>query len=159
MESSCKESKEKNKDNKDVKFIHIFKNLKSNYILQKLFVNIPLKKRLIIVKINKKIQNRLNLSSKDYKAYSEEIEIEIIPTKDKYCQFIKINENDKLFYHIYFNDNKEEIKNKYEINKEDKVTKIKIIIDYQVKSFKELLYWYNCIESINFKRFYRNNVK
>ena len=86
MESSCKESKEKNKDNKDVKFIHIFKNLKSNYILQKLFVNIPLKKRLIIVKINKKIQNRLNLSTKNYKVYSEtftSIEIEITPTQNE----------------------------------------------------------------------------
>ena len=65
----------------------------------------------------------------------------------------------QLYYHIYFNDNKEEIKNKYEINKEDKVTKIKIIIDYQVKSLKELFSWCECIESINFKNFYRNNVK
>ena len=44
----------------------------------------------------------------------------------------------KIYYHIYFNDNKEEVKNKYEINKKDKVKKIKIIIDYQVKSFKDL---------------------
>ena len=106
-------------------------------------------KKLEIVKCNKKIQNKLNLSIKDYKEYSETftpIEIEILTTKDKYGKFININENDKLYYHIYFNDNKEEIKNKYKINKEynvtkheyyieegDKVTKIKIIIDYQVK--------------------------
>ena len=43
-----------------------------------------------------------------------------------------------------------------EINKKDKVIKIKIIIDYQVKSFKKLFYWCICIESINFKKFYRN---
>ena len=86
------------------------------------------------------------------------IEIEIIPTKDQYGKFININENDKLYYHIYFNDNKEEIKNKYYIEEEDKVTKIKIIIDYQVKSFKGLFYECECVESINFKKFYRNNV-
>ena len=120
------------------------------------------KKKLEIVKYNKRIQNRINLSIKNYKEYSEAftpIEIEIIPVEDKCGQFININKNDKLYYHIYFNDNKEEIKNKYEINKKDKVTKIKIIIDYQVKSFKELFYWCKCIESINFKKFYRNTVK
>ena len=132
------------------------------------------KKKLEIVRCNKKIQNRLNLSIKDYKEYSETftpIEIEIIPAKDKYGSFIIINENDKLYYHIYFNDNKEEIKNKYRFNEEDgvtkheyyideedKVTKIKIIIDYQVKSFKGLFSWCECIESINFKKFYRNNI-
>ena len=134
----------------------------------------PKKKKLEIVRYNKKIQNRLNLSIKDYKEYSEtysSIEIEIITIKGGYGKFININEKDKLYYHIYFNDNKEEIKNKYRIKEEDgvtkheyyieekdKVTKIKIIIDYQVKSFKKLFKECHCIESINFKKFYRNNV-
>ena len=121
-----------------------------------------IKKKLEIVKYNKRIQNRLNLSVKDYKEYSETftpIEIEIIPTKDEYGRFVNINKNDKLYYHIYFNDNKKEIKNKYEIDEQDKVKKIKIIIDYQVKSFKELFSRCYCIESINFKKFYRNNAK
>ena len=73
-------------------------------------------------------------------------------------KFINIDENDDLYYHIYFNDNNEEIKNKYEINEEDKVTKIKIIIDYQVKSFKDLFSYCCSIEFINFKKFYRNNI-
>ena len=38
------------------------------------------------------------------------------------------------------------------------MTKIKIIIDYQVKSFKELFSGCYYIESINFKKFYRNNI-
>ena len=99
------------------------------------------KKVLYIIRCNKQIQPRLNLDINDYKEYSESfssIEIEIIPSKDEYGKFININENDELYYHIYFNDNKEEIKNKYKIEEEDKVTKIKIIIDYQVKSFKGL---------------------
>ena len=45
--------------------------------------------------------------------------IEIIPTKYIYGEFININENDKLYYHIYFNDAEEEIKNKYEIYDEN----------------------------------------
>jgi hypothetical protein len=49
-------------------------------------------------------------------------------------------------------------KHEYYIEEEDKVTKIKIIIDYQVKSFKELFGSCECIEYINFKKFYRNNI-
>ena len=118
----------------------ITEKIKSDYFLQKLYDNMTKKKKLEIVKYNKRIQNRINLNIKNYKEYSETftpIEIEIIPKKDEYY-FININENDKLYYHIYFNDNKEEIKNKNIIEEEDKVTKIKIIIDYQVNSFKGL---------------------
>ena len=86
------------------------------------------------------------------------ININFINFNTKYVKFININKNDKLYYHIYFNCKKEEIKNKYKIKEEDKVTKIKIIIDYQVKSFKELFRFCECIESINFKKFYRNNI-
>ena len=78
------------------------------------------KKKLEIVKYNKKIQNRINLSVKDYKEYSETftpIEIEIIPTKGKYGKFINIKENDELYYHIYFNDNREEIKKNMKLMK------------------------------------------
>ena len=164
--SSINVTKENNKENESAKQNPITEKIKSDYFLQKLYDNMQKKKKLAIVKYNKKIQNRINLSVKDYKEYSEtysSIEIEIIPTKDKYGKFINIKKNDKLYYHIYFNDNKEEIKNKYKIDEKDKVTKIKIIIDYQVKSFKELFRQsffdtYKCIESINFKKFYRNNI-
>ena len=117
MESSNDKSKEKNQSN------HILANLKSDYFLQKLYDNMTKKKKLEIVKYNKRMQNRINLNVKNYKEYSETftpIEIEILPTKDKYRKFINIKENDKLYYHIYFNDNKKEIKNKYEINKKIK---------------------------------------
>ena len=158
MKSSINVSKE----NESTKPNPIKENIKSDYFLQKLYDIMPKKKKLEIVKYNKKVQNRLDLGIKDYKEYSEtysSIEIEIIPKKGEYGQFINIDENDELYYHIYFNDNNEEIKNKYEIKEEDKVTKIKIIIDYQVKSFKGLFSLCECIESINFKKFYRNNVK
>ena len=158
MGSSIKASKENNKENESAKPNPIIDNIKSRYILSKIYDNMTKKKKLQIVKYNKRIQNRLNLDVKDYKECCE-IEIEIIPTKDIYGKFIDINKNDELYYHIYFNDNKEEIKNKYKIDEEDKVTKIKIIIDYQVKSFYKLVEYCECIESINFKKFRRNNVK
>ena len=157
MESINNSSKENNKENESAKSNPIIENIKSRYILSKIYNNMTIKKKLKIVKHNKRIQNRLNLDVKDYKEYSE-IEIEIIPAKGKDGKFINIDKNDKLYYHIYFNDNKEEIKNKYEINEEDKITKIKIIIDYQVKSFFKLFYECKCIESITFKKFYRDNI-
>ena len=67
-----------------------------------------------------------------------------------------MNEN-KIYYHIYFNDNKKEIKRNY-LDGNDNVSKIKIIIDYQVKSFEQLFYYCKCIEYIYFKKFYRNNI-
>ena len=114
MKSSINVSKENNKENESAKPNPILENIKSRYILSKIYDNMTKKKKLEIVKYNKKMQNRINLSVKDYKEYSETftpIEIEIIPKKDKYGKFININEIDKLYYHIYFNDNKEEIKN------------------------------------------------
>ena len=72
--------------------------------------------------------------------------------------FINIKEEDKKYFHIYFNNNKEEIK-KTEINEEDKVSKINITIDYQIESFDWLFANCNCIESINFKNFHRDNIK
>ena len=137
----------------------IFKNLKNDYFLQKLFHNLLKKKSLDIIKYNKKIKERINISIKDYKEYSEiysSIEIEIKPVKNKYGKFINMNENEK-YYHIYFNDNKEEIK-RNNLNKNENVTKLKIIIDYQVKSFEGLFEDCEYIESIYFKKFYRNNV-
>ena len=114
MKSSINVSKENNKENESAKPNLFIEKLKSKYILSKIYNNMTIKKKLKIVKYNKKIQNQINLDVKDYEECCE-IELEIIPKKGKYGGFININENDKLYYHIYFNDNKEEIKNKYKI--------------------------------------------
>ena len=113
-----------------------------------------------IIKYNINLQKRLNININKYKDFSEKfssIELEIIPIQNEFGDFIQIDEEDKKFFHIYFNDNKEEIK-KTELNKEDKVSKINIIIGYQIKSFKGLFSYCECIESINFKQFYRNDI-
>ena len=80
-----------------------------------------------------------------------------MPINNKYGEFINIDNEDEIYYHIYFNDNKEEIKRKY-FNKNDNVSKIKIIIDYQVKSFGHLFFDCKCIGYICFKKFYRSNI-
>ena len=141
----------------------IFKHLKSNYILKKLFKNLSKMKLLDIIKYNKNMKHRLNISIKNYKEYSEiysSIEIEIRIVNNEYGKFININTDNEKYYHIYFNNNKEEeIKRNY-INKYEniKIKIINIIIDYQVISFKDLFSFCECIEAIYFKKFYRNNI-
>ena len=102
----------------------------------------------------------MNIINNDFKEYSEKyssIEIEIKPVNNTYGTFINFKNEDEEYYHIYFNNNKEEIK-RNRINKGEHITIIKIIIDYQVKSFENLFLMCNCIESINFKKFYRINI-
>ena len=119
------------------------------------------RKSLETIRYNKSIQKRINININHYKAYSEtktSIELDIIPKKGKYGEFININEEDKKYFHIYFNDNKKkEIENIY-LYKDDNVSKISIIIDYQIKSFLYLFYYCKCIESIKFKNFYIYNL-
>ena len=127
--------------NKDItKSKEILKNIKSNYILKKIFNNFSKKYSLYLIKYSKYIKNRLKISIKDYKEYSgtyTSIEIEVKPFNNKYGKFININMENQIYYHIYFNNNKDEINRNY-LYQNDKVEKLKIIIDYQVKSFKEL---------------------
>ena len=135
--------------------------LKSDYFIQKLFDYIYKRKSLEIIKYNKSVQKRINININNYKEYSKiysSIEIEIKPEKNEYSRFINIDEYEEEYYHIYYNDNKkEEIKRTY-LHKNDKVSKINIIIDYHVTSFSGLFSECECIESIYFKKFYRNNV-
>ena len=135
-------------------------NIKSNYIIRKLFDFMNERMSLEIIKYNINLQKRMNININNYKDYSEifsSIELEIIPLQNKCGKFLNINEEDKIYFHIYFNNNKEEIK-KTELIEEDKISKINIIIDYQIISFYELFYNCECIESIKFKKFYRNNI-
>ena len=100
MKSSINVSKENNKENESDKPNPITEEIKSDYFLQKLYDNMPKKKKLEIVKYNKRIQNRLNLDVKDYKEYSEtysSIEIEIIPAKDNMVNLLILK---KMMNHI-----------------------------------------------------------
>ena len=61
------------------------------------------------------------------------------------------------YYHIYLDDSKNEIKRNY-ITKKDKFSKIKIIIDYEIKSLIELFKDCPFIYSINFIKFNRRDI-
>ena len=89
------------------------KNVKSHYIILKFFEYLTERKYLETIRYNKSIQKRINININHYKAYFEtktSIELDIIPIlKSRYDKFINIAEEDKKYFHIYFNDNKEEI--------------------------------------------------
>ena len=165
-------------------------NIKSKYILKKIFDNIQQIQLLNIIRYNKTIQSKLDITINDYKLNAK-IEIEVIPMekkeneeieidnyfddkeniyeyveekfirplmdelrKKKEKKFINVTENESN-YHIYFNDDKEEIKRK----KRDyilvcyNITKIRIIIDNGVKSLSGLFRGCDIIKKISFIKF------
>ena len=148
-------------DKKDISGIISIANIqkiKSKYILKKIFNNLHKSKSFTIIKYNKTVQNKLNISLNDYKIYYNEIEIEIVPAKNEFKNFINIqNKEEEIYFHIYFNDSKEEIKRIY-LKENEEVKTIRILIDYNINSFKGLFVNCRCIESIYFKSFYRNNI-
>ena len=162
MESKDTPTKEKEQEqSKLINSDNILQNLKSDYFIQKFFDYIQKRRTLKTIRYNKSIQKRINLNINHYKEYSEKyssIEIEIKPMENKYGDFININKENEEYYHIYYNDNKNEQIKSTSLNGNDKISKINIFIDYQVESFNKLFYNCYCIESICFKKFYRNNI-
>ena len=150
-------SKNENNEKISINSNYNITEIKSKYILKKIFYNIKEYKYLKIIKYNKKLQNRLNISINDYKKLLQ-LELEIIPVKNKKGNFININnKEEEKYYQIFFNDDKIP-KKRYYIHKKDKITKIKIIIDYQIQSFNEIFNFSDCIESITFIKFNPNNI-
>ena len=139
----------------------IFDNLKTDYFLIKILDYTTKKKSLEILKYSKKLQKRLNLNINDYKKYSQYYSlIELTLTLDNYKKndkFINIPDSKREYYHIYFDDSIEEIKRNY-LNEKENIKMIKIIINHQVKSFKNLFDRCKCISSILFKKFYRIDI-
>ena len=125
-----------------------FINIKSNFVLKKIFNHLDKNKALKIIRYNTNIKNKLNIDIEDYKS----ILMDIIPIPNKYGPFINIEEKNKKYFHIYFNDNKGEIK-RTELSKGDKVSKINIVIDYKVKSFNKLFFFVKLLNQYILKTF------
>ena len=140
------------KDENTGNLCNILKNIKSNYILGKIFSILIEKKKLEIAQYNNTLKSRIKINIKDYKIYSETIEIEIKPINNIDNKIINIKEDEQKYCHIFFNDNKNEIK-RYNINENENIKIIKVLIEPQIKSFKDLFYECKCIESIIFKNF------
>ena len=122
-------------------------DIKADYFLVKLFDMLHKRRALEVIRYNKNIQQRINININNYKENSKiysSIEIESIPAKKLFGEFINIEKEDEKYYHIYFNNKTKEIK-RNTFNKKDKVKKIRIKVDYQIKSFKELFNNYNII--------------
>ena len=136
------------------------RELKSDFFI-KILLNLLSRKTLLeLIKCNKYMQKMIDININDYKIYHEtlsSIELEIIPNKKFACEFINIADEDKKYYHIYFNNNKKEEIKRYELNKDVNVSKINVIIDYPVKSFSKLFEYCTNI-SIKFNKFYRINI-
>ena len=70
-----------------------FDNIKSKYILKKIFDNLDKNKSLKIINYNTKLQKSLDINIKDYKKFYEiysPIEIEIVPIK-KYIKILIVS--------------------------------------------------------------------
>jgi len=137
-------------------------NIKSLYILKSIVINLSNRTYMRLIIHNKNLQKKLNISIDNYIKYYNQIEIEIIPDKNKIVKenkFINIlEEKDKHFYHIYFNDRKKEIKRNYFTFYEN-ISKIKVLIDMDVKSIEGLFNECYCIKEVKFIKFNRTDFK
>ena len=123
-------------------------NIKSKFILKKIFNILSQKRMLQIINYNKKLQKILYKDIKDFKEYKNII-LEIEPYSSG--KFINIqNNNESSYIHIFLDDDKNEIKNKYLVNNEDKDKKIKIIFDFEIKSLRQIFEECDGIKQINF---------
>ena len=120
-------------EEKDSNEKNLLKKIKSIYILKEIIDYLPYIKFLNTIKYNKEIQNRLNINIKEN--FKIEIEIKLCYSDILYqgaengeksscekskAKFINIQKYYKPYFHIYFNDNKEESK-QYSEFKVDKI--------------------------------------
>ena len=134
------------------------KKIRSKYIIMKIFDNLKENKLLNIIHYNKIYQKMMKIQLKDYKNQFSKIEIEIIPEKNIYDNFINVaNKIIKENVHIYFNNDKEEIKRSL-ITEDDNVTKIKIIINHKIKSLSKFFQDCKCIKKLNFIKFNKDDI-
>ena len=140
----------------EISYNNFLIKIRSKYILKQIFDNLQEIKLLEIIRYNKNIQNQLNKGLKDYINEYSKIEIEIIPKEKAHGKFINMPKKYESYYHIYFNDDEDEIK-RIKLDKKENISKIKIILDYKVKSLTKLFYKCKCIEKISFIKFNRKD--
>ena len=102
------------------------KKIKSEFFIPIIFEHIEKVKLFKIIKINRNIQQKLDINLDTYKEYSvihSTIELEIRPVPHSIGKFINIKKDEENYFHIYFNDNKEEIK-RTELKNGDNISKI-----------------------------------
>ena len=136
--------------------INLLKIIKSKYVLKLIMDNIKENKLLNVIKYNKNIQDKLEIDINNYKDAQIQIEIFPIEIENKNI-FINFQKKDEKYFHIYFDNQKEETKKNYFLRKKCP-KKIKVIIDYKINSFNGLFKNCGCIVEINFILFKRDNL-
>ena len=135
----------------------ILDRIRSKYILKAIFDNLKQNKFLEMIRYNKEIRSKLDISINDFKECLQ-IEIEIIPILNKNTNFIYIsNKNNKGYYHIYLDNNQKEIK-RVNIKAKDNAKKITVKIDYEIKFLSELFKDCKNIEKINVIKWNRKDI-
>ena len=87
--------------------------IKSKYILQQIFQNMKSYKYLDIIRYNKKIQNMLDLTIKDFEIAFKDFDktiIEIIPVdkQESHIKWGNCSKEEAQYIHTYFNNEEEE---------------------------------------------------
>ena len=84
--------------------------IRSRYIMKRIFENIRLNKYMKLIKYDKKLQKKMNISTINYKEYNQ-IEIELRPSQKYYIsgKFINTNLDNESHIHIFNNNCKREI--------------------------------------------------
>ena len=125
--------------------------IKSKHILKKILQSLEYKIFLNLIKYNKKLQKKLDIAIEDYKIYNQ-IEFEIIPNYQQRKIFIINKVELDSFIHISINDSKDYINNFFPISK------IKIVIDPEVKSLKDFFKNLDYIEVFKCTKFNRRDI-
>ena len=137
----------------------MLQRIRSRYVLKDIFDHLDQYPRLALVRYNLRLQNKLEMTLKDYMDYGQ-IEILLKPkpiTQLKYGKKVFINIKDKNEYKIYFNSDVKHRRRTY-ITRADNVNIIKVVIGKKVKSFNKLFYGCHCLLEIKFTKFMRNDI-
>ena len=119
--------------------------VKSPYNLESIFKYVNESFKLKLISHSKELQKKLNLSIKDYKNYSEiDIELKLIDNIENGTDFVNPEFKYRNSLHIYFNDELKDQKRIF-VKQNEKVSKIKIVIDYKVKTLEGLFKGRDCI--------------
>ena len=135
----------------------MLKGINSKYIILHIFSNLTERTSLRLALHNKELQMKIDKAIKDYKTFSD-IEITLIPDDNLLGgeTFINFIDEHSLF-HIYFNDSNEEVSQNY-ISKKQKINKIKVILNYGIKSLRGLFKECKCLKEIYFTKFNRRDI-
>ena len=132
--------------------------IRSKLIIKTIFQNIKENKLLQLIKYNKKIQNKLNISIGNYREYNQ-IQIQLKLDKEyitikKFINFEIIN---KKYIHIYANKSKNEYDSCF-LNGIEWIWELNIILEFEFKKFKGLFKDCECLKEINIIKCNRKDI-